>query len=53
MAIGDKMGLEAVKMLNEVTLPKLVKEIELVVNELHGLLDRLDGIKLLIPPRVK
>ncbi len=68
MSIGDKAGLEAVKMLTEVTLPRLTKaanelaekldlkldeDLAQAVNDLHELLDRLNGatLSLQIPPR--
>jgi len=66
MAIGDQAGLKAVQELNEKTIPALVCAINSLVDkidklldqdrkeaidDLHGLLDRLNGISLNVPQR--
>jgi hypothetical protein len=66
MAIGDQAGLKAVEELNAVTIPALVAAINALVdkidrlldedrkdfiNDVHGVVDRINGISISIPAR--
>jgi hypothetical protein len=66
MALGDQAGLKAIEELNSVTIPALTKAVELLVERIdrrldedievifdqaHAILDRINGMSLQIPPR--
>ena len=56
MALGDQAGIEAVKLINDVTIPKLLQASTEIIRELNGLVVSLANgavitITISIPPK--